>query len=204
LKANLPIVSVSHKPMDFGENYVYKGESGYLAYHKQILMALEKSKADIIYFCEHDVFYHPSHFDFTPPKKDVYYYDFSFWRVRSSDGHALHYDTHQSDLICAYRELLLEHYREKVKRIESTGFTMRMGFEPGCNSRKERIDDYKAERYDAEYPSLDIRYGKNLTASRWSKSQFRNERSCRGWKESNIKDIDGWDYKELEFLLKIT
>jgi len=187
LKAGLPIISVSHKPMNFGTNIVYKGESGYLAYHKQILMALEASTADIVYFCEHDVLYHPSHFDFTPPKKDVYYYDFNFWRVRASDNFAIHYDTHQVNLICGYRELLLKHYREKVRRIEKDGFTMRMGFEPGCNNRSERIDDVKAESYYAKEPSLDIRHDTNLTRSRWSKSEFRNQSSCRGWKE--VKDI---------------
>lgn len=187
LKAGLPIVSVSHKPMDFGENYVYKGPSGYLAYHEQILLALEKSTADIVYFCEHDVLYDRSHFDFTPPKKDVYYYDFNFWRVRASDRFAIHYDTHQVNLICAYRELLLSHYREKVKRIKESGFNMRMGFEPGCNRRKEKIDDFKAEAYFADKPSLDIRHETNLTRSRWSKSEFRDQSSCQGWKE--VKDI---------------
>ena len=186
-KAGLPIVSVSHKPLDFGQNYVYKGESGYLAYHEQILLALEKSTADIIYFCEHDVLYDPSHFDFTPPKKDVYYYDFNFWRVRASDNFAIHYDTHQVNLICAYRDLLIKHYKEKVKRIKETGFTMRMGFEPGANRRKERVDDYKSESYFAEKPSLDIRHENNLTRSRWSKSEFRDQRNCQGWKE--VKDI---------------
>ena len=187
LKAGLPIVSVSLKPMEFGTNYVFKGERGYLSYHKQILMALEASSADIIYFCEHDVLYHPSHFDFTPPKKDVYYYDFNFWRVRASDRFAIHYDTHQVNLICAYRQLLLQHYREKVKRIEATGFNMRMGFEPGCNRRHERIDEYKAESYYAKEPSLDIRHETNLTRSRWSKEQFRDQRNCQGWKE--VKDV---------------
>ena len=187
LKAGLPIVSVSLKPMKFGTNYVFKGERGYLSYNKQILRALEASSADIIYFCEHDVLYDTSHFDFTPPRKDVYYYDFNFWRVRASDRFAIHYDTHQVNLICAYRELLLQHYREKVKRIEATGFNMRMGFEPGCNRRHERIDEYKAESYHAKAPSLDIRHDKNLTRSRWSKEQFRDQRNCQGWKE--VKDV---------------
>lgn len=187
LKAGLPIISVSHKPLDFGQNYVYKGQSGYLAYHEQILLALEKSTADIVYFCEHDVLYDPSHFKFTPPKKNVYYYDFNFWRVRASDRFAIHYDTHQVNLICAYRDLLLKHYREKVRRIKESGFTMRMGFEPGCNRRSERVDDYKAESYVAKRPSLDIRHENNLTRSRWSQNEFRNKDSCKGWKE--VKDV---------------
>lgn len=183
LKAGLPIVSVSHKPMDFGDNYVYKGESGYLAYHEQILLALQKSTADIVYFCEHDVLYDTSHFAFTPLRKDTYYYDFNFWRVRASDNFAIHYDTHQVNLICGYRSLLLTHYKEKVDRIRASGFTMRMGFEPGANKRRERIDDHPAVSYLASRPSLDIRHDTNLTRSRWSKSEFRDQRNCRGWKE---------------------
>lgn len=178
--------------MDFGVNTVVQGESGYVAYHRQILTALEKSTADIIFFCEHDTLYHPSHFDFMPPKKDVYYYDLNWWRVRATDGHAIHYDTDQVNFIVAYRELLLQHYREKMKRIEATGFDMAMGFEPGCNSRKERIDEFKAERYRAKFPSLDIRYGGNLTKSRWSKEQFRNPKSCEGWIESSLSELPGW------------
>lgn len=196
-KSGLPITSVSLKPMDFGDNTVLKLERGYLAYHKQILTALEKSTADIIYFCEHDVMYHKSHFDFTPTKKDVYYYNINFWRVRSNDGFAIHYDTEQVNLICGYRELLLNHYKEKVKRIEESGFNMRMGFEPGCNRRKERIDNFKAERYQSAYPCLDIRHDTNLTSSRWSPKQFRDQRNCQGWKETTIKNIDGWKYEEL-------
>lgn len=193
LKAGLPIVSASLKPMNFGKNIVLGIPRGYVAYHKQILAALEASTADIIFFCEHDVFYHPSHFEFTPPKKDVYYYNFNWWRVRCTDGHAIHYDTHQVNFIVAYRDLLIAHYKEKVRRIEATGFTMAMGFEPGCNSRDERIDDVKAERFDSAMPNLDLRYGGNLTKSRWKREEFRNERSCRNWKETELDKIEGWE-----------
>lgn len=196
LESNLPIVSVSMKPMDFGMNIVYKGESGYLAYHKQILLALENSTADIIYFCEHDVFYHPSHFEFTPTKKDIYYYNFNWWRVRATDGHSIHYDTNQVNFIVAYRKLLLQHYREKVRRIEKDGFNMRMGFEPGCNRREERVDDFKSERFDSAFPNLDIRHGENLTKSRWSVDEFRNQSSCKNWKEKKMWQIPGWKVEQ--------
>jgi glycosyltransferase involved in cell wall biosynthesis len=198
-KTGLPIVSASLKPMDFGKNIVVREKRGYLAYHKQILAALEASTADIIFFCEHDVFYHASHFDFTPPRNDIYYYNTNFWRVRGSDGYAVHYDTAQVNLICAYRELLVKHYKEKLRRIEATGFDMAMGFEPGRNSRKERIDDFKGEFFQSEFPCLDIRHGANLTASRWSQDQFRNQSSCQGWKETYLDLIPGWKMERTAF-----
>lgn len=191
-KANLPIVSATLKPTNFGKNIVLKEQRGYIAYHKQILAALEASTADIIYFCEHDTYYHPSHFEFTPEKKNVYYYNLNWWRIRATDGHAIHYETDQANMLCGYRETLLNHYREKMKRIERDGFDMAMGFEPGCNSRAERIDDLKAERFSSEYPCLDLRHGANLTKSRWKQSDFRNQRSCQGWKETTLDKIPGW------------
>src|SRR3990167_10295431 len=73
LKASLPIVSASLEPLDFGDNYHIKMKRGYEAYFTQILTCLEKSKADIVFFCEHDNLMHLSHFDFTPPTNDKFY-----------------------------------------------------------------------------------------------------------------------------------
>ena len=49
---------------------------------KQILAGLEALDTDIVFFCEHDVLYYPSHFDFRPLKKDVIYYNTNVWKVR--------------------------------------------------------------------------------------------------------------------------
>ena len=210
----LPIVSCSLKPMtDMGKNIHLKLQRGYLTYFKQILTALEASEADITFFTEHDVLYHPSHFQFTPAKKDVYYYNTNFWRLRASDGYAVSYDTAQVNMICAYRKLLVQHYREVVKRCEEylgvgenagperffSSFVRKMGFEPGTHNRKERVDMYGYEKWQSEYPNIDIRHDNNLTASRWSKKQFRDQKNCQGWKETTGSEIKGWDSSIIDF-----
>ncbi len=157
---------------------------------KQILIGLELSDAEIIFFCEHDVLYHPSHFDFVPPQNDVFYYNENVWKVDANDGKALFYHTTQTSGLCAYRNLLLEHYRKRVDRVEEHGFSRKMGFEPGTHGRPERVDDYKAESWMASLPNVDIRHENNLTPSRWRQDQFRNRRSCQGWTES--KKVPGW------------
>lgn len=197
-KANISIISVSLKPMSFGDKNIHiKEPRGYLTMARQILAGLEASTADIIYLCEHDVLYHPSHFDFVPPTKDAYYYNTNVWRVRANDGHALYCDDlKQLSGLCAYRETLLKHFRERVKRLEQNSdgsFVRAMGFEPGTHGRPERIDDIKAESYKAPYPNLDIRHDNNLTPSRWRKEQFKNERYTKGWKESTLDKIEGWN-----------
>lgn len=190
LRSGLPVVSVSLSPMDFGKNVVLSGERGYLTMFKQILAGLLASTEDIIFFCEHDVLYHPSHFDFIPSRHDVYYYNENVYKVEYPGGRALFYFCRQTSGLCAYRELLLEHYCKRVEIVERDGFSREMGFEPGTHNRAARVDDYKAESWMSEYPNIDIRHGNNLTRSRWKKEQFRNQKFTRGWKE--VTNIEGW------------
>jgi len=190
LTAGLPIVSVSLKPIDFGTNIVLDKKRGPLTMFEQILTGLENIDVDIVYFCEHDVLYHPSHFEFMPECDDLFYYNQNSWRVNAKTGEALfHYSSSTSGL-CACRPLLLRHYRKRVKMVRENGFTRRMGYEPGTHNRAERVDDYKSKVWMSTWPNIDIRHDKNLTASRWSKSQFRNQRYTRGWTEAD--EVPGW------------
>lgn len=192
----LPIVSTSLKPIDFGRNFCMAPlKRGYEAYFRQILKALEESTDDIIFFCEHDWLYHPSHFEFTPERSDTFYYNWNWWRVRSSDGHAVHYDTQLVPGIVAHRELLLEYYRQVVAYLDVVGFdggnARKVGFEPGTHKRVDFIGKYKTERFDSEYPIIDIRHENNLTTSKWSQDAFRSQKNAKNWIE-NDDEIPGW------------
>jgi len=202
LKANLPIYSVTLKPMDFGKNIVLPLERGYLTLYKQILIGLELMTEDIVFPVDHDTLYHPSHWEFTPEKKDVYYYNLNEWRVRAKDGFALHYDAKNHHALACYRSLLIQYYREKISRVEEAMKTMdahqlnyflrRMGCEPGTHTRAERLDRYQSQTWWSKSPNIDIRHDKNLTASRWRKDQFRDQRNCTNWIESSVDKIPEW------------
>jgi hypothetical protein len=140
-----------------------------------------------VFMCEHDVLYHPSHFEFTAgPRDDTFYYNTHVFRVRE-DGFAVRTaDCRQTSGLCAGRELLVQHYRERVRRVEQEGFSRRMGFEPGTHRRAERVDDYGSERWESAFPNLDIRHGNALTPSRWSPDQYRNKRYAEGWTETTL------------------
>lgn len=158
---------------------------------KQILAALEASKADIIYFCEADVLYHPSHFDFTPPERDVFYYNENVWKLDAKTGHALHYDCRQVSGIAVYRETAVTHYRKRVEMVAKNGFSYAMGYEPGTHQRPERVDDTTAESFMSAFPIVDIRHEGNFSLTRWKKEQFRNLKYTKNWAESDT-EIPGW------------
>ena len=158
---------------------------------KQILAGLESSYADIIFFCEHDVLYHPSHFDFFPVHKDVFYYNVNVYKWKYPEKFFVKVDDcKQTSGLCAYRELLLKHYRKRVSLVEKNGYTNKMGFEPGTQTRKERVDDYSATSWFSECPNIDVRHNKNLTHSRWSPEQFRNKKYSEGWTE--VENVPCW------------
>jgi hypothetical protein len=185
------IISVSLEPTLFGNNITLDAKRGIPTMFKQILAGLEASTADVIFLVEHDVLYHPSHFDFVPPKRDTFYYNQNRWMVNAETGHALFHYASSTSGLCAYRELLVEHYRKRVAMVESAGhFTYKMGFEPGTHNRAERVDDSKSDTWLSEYPNIDLRHGQNLTPSRWRKDQFRSQRYTKGWTEAD--EVPGW------------
>lgn len=200
-KMGLAIVSASLKPMNFGTNVYLPLKRGYVTMSKQILAALKASTADIVYFCEHDVLYHPSHFDFVPLQKNKFYYNENVWKIRLADGHAIHYDCKQLSGMSVWRETAIKHYQKRIELLEQaeqsmteaefSSYVRAVGFEPGTHNRQERVDDLKAESYFSQFPNVDIRHQSNLTSSRWSQDQFRNKNNCQNWIEAEI--IPGWE-----------
>lgn len=191
--ANIPITSVSIKPMKFGNNIHLPGERGYKQMFKQILAGLEAMTEDIVYFCEHDVLYHPNHFLFTPEKKGTFYYNGNYWDLRLKDGFAVHYDSSPLSGLVVWREAALAHFRERLAMIEELGDNykpLHMGFEPFTHGRINWKFWCDFEIFTPEFPNIDIAHGGNLTWKRWRKEDFI--RKPKFWDESTNYTIPGW------------
>lgn len=201
-KAGLPITAVSLKPIDFGDKNIHLPlERGPLAMAKQILAGLEAMAEDVVYFAEHDCLYSPHCFTFIPPSKDVYYYNLNCWKLHTEKGYALKVDDcRQLSGLCAYRETLINHYKERVRRLEQGDPVRAMGFEPGTHNRQERVDDLKSDTWVSAEPMIDIRHSANLTKNRWRKEEFRNQKYTEGWTESRLIPFWG-DTEKLSNLL---
>lgn len=208
---NIPIVTASlHRKLDFGVKNIYfpSLKRSMLTQFKQIYAALEHSTASIVFFCEADVLYHPSHFDFIPQKKEVYYYNVNVWKIRWSDGHAFKTDDfRQLSGLCGDRDFLLEHYRKRIatvlKRIKdleeknlpikNQGVSRYMGFEPGRESYPRGVDNFPTEAWRSEFPNIDIRHNHNISKNRWVQTEFPHKDQLIGWIESTADKIPGWE-----------
>lgn len=193
-----PIVSISLKPIDFGTNIPIPLKRGKITLCKQILIGLEMLDTDIVFFAEHDVLYHPSHFDFIPDRTDAYFYNMNFWSVRYQDGFAVQYDQKYLSQLCAYRQTLINHFRMRLELYRTQGIPKRMSFEPGVIGEAwVNVDDVPALEWRSKCPNADIRdHGRNATKSKWSLKEFKKERHCQNWKETyNVPYWGKLDFK---------
>jgi len=176
----MPLVSVSQEPLDYHTNIVLpvKDLPRDLAMFKQQLAGLEAINTDVVFFCEHDVLYHPSHFEFTPTE-DAYFFNLNVYAVDETTGQAMHYDKmRMTSGLVAFKDILVEHYKKKIEWVEQEEkFSRReMGYEPGKSISRKRIGNYKQKHFWSSYPNIDIKHDKNITRKRFNLEDFRNRK----------------------------
>lgn len=171
------LISVSLSPIKFGFNIVLPLTRGHLAMAKQQLAGIEACDANIIFMVEHDVIYPACHFDFIPPRKDTFYYNLNWWKVRTSDGQALHFKAKQVSGLCAYKDILVEYYRNRVKMIESGEIGGRRHFEPGSHYRDayNKLTSHGFDTWMSEIPYVDIRHDTVVTRNIFDPSGYKNQ-----------------------------
>jgi len=186
-RALLPLITVSLKPIDFGDrNVVLLLNRSPESMHKQILTGLQEIDEDYVFLAESDVLYHQSHFEFVPPREDTFYYNTNVIKARYPDGHLVWTDgLQQVSGICASRDVLLDFYSQRVEQIEREGFNRH--YEPGP---KQTVGSKLTVNWLSEFPNIDIRHNATLTRSKWSPDEFRNKQYAKGWRE--FSEADGW------------
>lgn len=207
LKAKLPIVSVSLSPINFGKNIALKLKPSFTTMLTQITTALENSEADYVFFCEHDVLYPTSHFDFTPPRDDIYYYDDNVWRWKYPEDLAITYNRLISlSGLAVNRKLALNHYKSRLAKIkllnlESHGrhepqWARRWGYEPGTKKIvRGGFSDDDFETWTSEYPMVDIRHSRTYSPPKVTLDSFKH--APTNWRETKLDDIPGWNLKKM-------
>ena len=79
---NLPLISVSQKPIAFGQN-ICVGEIGrsHLNLYRQILAGAKAAKTKYVAMAEDDILYSYEHFHTYLPEKDRFAYDMAKWSI---------------------------------------------------------------------------------------------------------------------------
>jgi len=145
---DIPIISVSQKPLDFGKNIcVGEKPASYRSIYEQILVGLEQTQASIINLCEHDVFYDKSHFEFIPTYTDRIYFNLNryYWK-RGFETFGFTFGRRAPSQAVADRELFYDSVKKHINHGE-------VG--PHINVRLENWWSF--------YPNIDIRHDNNFS-----------------------------------------
>ncbi len=202
-KANLPIVSVSLEQMNFGQNIVVDLKPSYVTMATQIIKGLETLTTEFVFFCEHDVLYPLSHFEFTPEKNNIFYYNSHVWRWDFPKNRVITYDRLISlSALVVNRELVLRQYRARMAKILELGlekdtskepaWARKWGYEPGAKKiRRGGFSDDDFETFRSKDSIIDIRHGKTFSHSKVTLDSFKHPPV--NWRESTLDKINGWN-----------
>lgn len=203
------VVSVTlGKPLALGKNIVlYDRIRSYPTMAFQILTALEALTTDYVFFIESDVLYHKSHFDFTPNRDDIYYYNINNWRWLFGSSTAITYDGLTSlSALCCNRLLAIRHYKYRLELIEKLGldkirsreprWARKFGYEPGTKKRRRGgVTDEEHIKIKSEFPNIDIRHKWTFSKPKVTLDSFKHKPT--NWQEEKIENIPGWNLKKL-------
>lgn len=173
----IPIISVSQEPLSFGKNIVVGDKPRCaLSMFEQMLAGLQAApEGAIVYLCEHDIFYHESHFAFLPPENDHkhayfntnrYHHRFgmdSFLKARGKRAYSQ---------CVARREVLIEHIQTRIDECKAGGRAIPMHI-PFHN-------------FESSRPNVDIRHDQNLTPDSHYKKDWL------AGKSEGITNLPGW------------
>ena len=118
-KGDYDLISVTHKPIDFGKNIcVGDIERNKFNIYRQLLIGAKEAKTKYIAIAEDDVLYPPGHFDIFRPDDDKVAYNFNRWSLytwREEPIFALKSRRTNTNLI-APRDLLIDAFEERFKK----------------------------------------------------------------------------------------
>lgn len=161
-----PIVSVSQKPINFGQNICVGevGQSNY-NYFKQMLIGAKKVKTKYIVLCDDDTLYVPEHFTHRPSNENTFTYNTNtwiagsknFWRQKDMSGMYCH--------ICP-TNALINNLSPRFEMYPTPPNDLRHWGEPGKFDTEFGIPNAKVETFSTELPLATFEYRGSLNGKR--------------------------------------
>lgn len=113
---DMPIISVSRKPLDFGINILDTEPKSLSNIYWQMLQAAKRATTKYIAIAEDDTLYHKYHFDLEP-EEDTFYYDQNRFALFTWGEPMYHWRNRKSNCsLIAPRELLIEALEERFAK----------------------------------------------------------------------------------------
>ena len=154
----IPIISVSLRRMDFGDNIWMGGERSHVNIYRQALIGAKAATTKYIALCEDDVLYSPEHFKYrSSPGK--FAYNLGAWSIFTWSQPAMF--THKgtvrrnlNSLICE-RKLFIEAMEERFEKWpDENKVNKDLWAEPGKYERQLGVTVRETEEFYANPPNI--------------------------------------------------
>ena len=154
----LPIISISHEPMDFGENIcIGERPRSHLGIYKSILIGAKAAKTDYVACCEDDVLHHESQWQTHRPSLTRFSYNMSRWGLNCwVDPPWFGYRARPvlNQMLCP-RELLIETFEERFAKYPDPDTTpLRFFAEPGRYERQLGVTVREFDCFASPVPAV--------------------------------------------------
>ena len=150
-----PLISVSQKPMNFGEN-ICVGSIGrsHLNIYRQALIGAKAAKTKYVAFAEDDILYSEDHFLHTP-KDGHFAYDMNIWAFYTFLKKFTYKDRINFNGLICERDLFIEAMEERFANFTDDSKTpIAKWAEPSKYEKQLGVTERKREIYKAKTPSV--------------------------------------------------
>jgi len=155
---DMPLISVSQKPMDFGRN-ICVGDIGrsHLNIYRQILIGAKAAETEYVALAEDDIFYTPGHFTFRPTSKEVFAYNYNKWGLYTWTSPPIY--SYLGNLVVnqliASRNYLVDALEERFNKYpDESKIDLSCWKDPGRRENRLGVTERKTERFDSPEPSI--------------------------------------------------
>ncbi len=187
LQFDIPIISVSQKPLNFGMN-ICVGEIGVSIYniYKQILIGAKEVKTEFVACCEDDALYTFEHFSHRPPT-DTFSYNINRWNV--DPDLYFHRNRVNMSMCIAPTALMVETLTKRFEKFPNllqreTGDLIGFG-EPGRSEVKLGLPEVKMEIFQTRIPTLVFNHRPSVGGVRRILRRDKIERKLPQWGEAH-------------------
>ena len=151
----IPIVSVSHKPMELGTNIVVDWKRHHISIYRQALLAAKTATTKYIAMAEDDALYPPDHFTGHRPADDTFAYNFNQWGIYTWVTPPIYSHKGRRNLysLVCNRELFIRAMEERFALYPDIDkIPIKYWAEPGKYENQLGVPEHKSESFNTGNP----------------------------------------------------
>jgi len=163
---DLPIISVSHKPVAIGKNIVVDLEYSYFNIYRQALLGAQEAKTKYIALVEDDELYSAEHFKYRP-RKTAFGYNMCYWGIYTWRDN-FHYKGRRNlgNLICdreAFIKAMVERFNKYPAPNKDDQHLKDIWAEPGKYENQLGVTQNPTENYYSNPPNIKFSHETELS-----------------------------------------